>query len=282
MNFSPQRHQGTRSDLQEKIDQIQWYHEFDFGDGLRARSLAPDIAGHRKVWRFIDQQLEAVAFRGKTVLDIGCWDGYWSFFAERKGASHVLAADDITQNWSDGRGILLARDLLKSKVEIRQDLSIYQLTSLNRRFDVILCLGVFYHLLDPFFALAQIRHCCHRNSIVLLEGNLGRSGMRADEVRSAFQNCGAGESIFVPSALVFKKYLEAAYLRVQSQTWMNPRPGILRALARNLKHYRKVDTAFIDRAYTLCAPFEGVNGLHVLEPPFELKKYDDRFRSLTD
>ena len=46
---------------------------------------------HRKLWRFIEAQLDLLDFRGKTVLDIGCWDGYWSFYAERRGAREVVA-----------------------------------------------------------------------------------------------------------------------------------------------------------------------------------------------
>jgi tRNA (mo5U34)-methyltransferase len=93
------------------------------------------------------------------VLDIGCWDGYWSFHAERQGAASVLAADDVTQNWATGEGLRLAKRLLSSRVEIKQDQSVYELAQLGRTFEVILCLGVYYHLLDPFYALTQIRHC---------------------------------------------------------------------------------------------------------------------------
>src|SRR2546427_7379454 len=137
---------AVMSKLQEEIDAVIWYHEFDFGNGLVARSNTPDVAYHRRSWRFIERQLAAVDFHGKSVLDIGCWDGYWSFYAERRGAASVLASDDVTQNWADGRGLPLARELLGSNVEIRQDVSIYDLSSLNRQFDIILCLGVFYHL----------------------------------------------------------------------------------------------------------------------------------------
>ena len=71
--------------LQARIDALPWYHEFDFGGGLHARSRSPEAPGHRRVWAFIERQLDQVDFRGKSVLDIGCWDGYWSFQAERRG-----------------------------------------------------------------------------------------------------------------------------------------------------------------------------------------------------
>src|SRR5437667_8725440 len=103
--------------LQAQIDAIPWYHEFDFGNGLKARSKASDIDWHRQNWRFVEDQLAAFDFHNKTVLDIGCWDGYWSFYAERHGATRVLATDDFSQNWSGEEGLNLARQLLGSAVE---------------------------------------------------------------------------------------------------------------------------------------------------------------------
>lgn len=267
----------VESNLQERVDEIQWYHEFDFGGGLKAQSLTPDAASHRKVWRFIEQQLDNVDFHDKTVLDIGAWDGYWSFLAERKGAKYVLASDDVSQNWSDGRGLPLAKELLRSSVYIDQNLSVYDLASLNRKFDVVMCLGIYYHLLDPFYAFAQIRHCCHPSTLVLLEGNVGRVAMRADEVRYTFGD--SSLSSFVPSARALENLLKLAYLRVESQAWLRPGSFLrVRGLVQHLRRFKTISTTFIDRAFTICTPFEGVNALHTYEPPFNLGNYDNRFR----
>src|SRR5262245_8908971 len=92
-------------ELQARIDAINWYHEFDFVDGLLATAKTPDVAFHRKLWAFIRATLDTIDFAGKTVLDIGCWDGYWSFYAERRGAVHVLATDDARQNWAGDTGL---------------------------------------------------------------------------------------------------------------------------------------------------------------------------------
>jgi tRNA (mo5U34)-methyltransferase len=105
------------------------------------------------------------------VLDIGCWDGYRSFYAEKQGAKSVLATDDISQNWGGNRGLQLAKTLLGSSVETKDDVSICDLRSLGRTFDVVLCLGVCYHLVDSFYAFAQVRHCCHPNTVVVFEGD---------------------------------------------------------------------------------------------------------------
>src|SRR3954469_22034393 len=106
----------TTAEARRRIDEVEWYHDFDFGGGLAARTKSPDAEEHRRLWDFIEDQLSAIDFRGKTVLDVGCWDGYWSFHAEKRGAKSVLASDDATQNWAGSRGLMLAKELLGSRV----------------------------------------------------------------------------------------------------------------------------------------------------------------------
>ena len=275
------------SDLQARVDAVEWYHEFDFPGGVTARSHTPDVAQHRRLWRFIEAQLDHIDFRGKSVLDVGCWDGYWSFYAERRGASYVLAADDTTQNWSDGRGVLLARELLGSRIDVRQDLSVYDLASLERQFDIVMCFGVYYHLVDPFCAFAQIRRCCHPASRVLLEGDLGRSQPEVSEMQQAFDRNAPRRTMLSAPALV--GMLDAAYLRIESQVWLHAESTTARgrglrlaaALARLQERLLPVRIAWtypIDRAFTVCVPFEGESRIHAYKPPFGLAVYDPRFR----
>jgi tRNA (mo5U34)-methyltransferase len=292
-------------DWQARIDAIEWYHEFDFGNGLKA-TTKHDTEFHRQVWQFIDSQLGAIDFRGKTVLDIGCWDGYWSFYAERRGAKSVLASDDCTQNWSSGQGLLLAKELLHSRIEVNQALPIYELSSLGRRFDIILCLGVYYHLLDPFHAFAQIRHCCHSDTVVVLEGD-GIDGPRPDTI--LFNLSDHSKPIFLPTPQALQHLVQACYLSVTAQTWWpqreeqphragrlgwrwrlrmcaqalaGSRPGIA-ALARQIEppsaSLNRL-APLVNRLVTVCKPFQGTNPAHHYKPPFGLHIYDDRFRQL--
>jgi tRNA (mo5U34)-methyltransferase len=296
---------------QERIDAITWYHEFDFGNGLRTRPKRPGL--HRSIWNFIETQLGEVDFRGKTVLDIGCWDGYWSFFAERRGAASVLATDDRTQNWSNNQGIHVAKDLLGSQVEINQDLSVYELSSLNRTFDVILCLGVYYHLLDPFYALAQIRHCCHAGSLVLIEGAVAFS-LGANEVLYSLSNHAAE---FLPDIGALRQLTRAAYLEEKACAFLDPpgqptspdykpkvqappgrlgwrwrlatcqtvlsgsRPrirGMMSVIQPPPPAPPAVDKTSSRRVFMTCVPKAGRNRAHDYKPPFGLHQYDDRFR----
>lgn len=256
---------------QAQLDRVRWYHEFDFGNGLRAQPVDPHLDAHRRIWRFIERQLERIDFRGKTVLEIGSWDGYWSFQAERAGAKAVLATDDHTQNWSTSEGIWLARELLQSKIEVRQDVSIYELGSLGRSFDIIICFGVYYHLVDPFYGFTQLRHCCRPDTLLLLEGDVGHAPMHAHEARIQYR---PELAAFLPAAPLFNQMLRAAYFEIESQAFLVG-PRVPRK--RWLRPAKPVSP--LDRAFTVCRPFEGTNELHYYRPPFGLSAYDDRFRS---
>lgn len=90
---------------------------------------------------------------GKSVLDIGAWDGAYSFEAERRGAARVLSTE---HDVSDQRGFELAREALGSSVE-RQTLNLHDMTPERiGTFDLVLCLGVLYHLRDPYGGLERI------------------------------------------------------------------------------------------------------------------------------
>jgi tRNA (mo5U34)-methyltransferase len=278
-----------KSEEQAQIDAISWYHEFDFGNGLTARSRVPDVELHRTLWRSIEQQLSAVDFQDKTVLDIGCWDGYWSFYAERRGAKHVLAMDDCGQNWSDGRGLRLAKRLYGSAVEINQGLSVYELASLKRKFDVIFFFGVYYHLFDPFLAFAQIRHCCHAGSRVLTEG----SAVTGPPVKAAIFDI--FNSRFTPTTEALRYLLKAAYFSVASEVALDESTGrkrwewrfrmCVRLCARVLRgdHSGMAALALksmsVRRVFLRCIPLDGVNDVHPYRPPFGLDVYDSRYRA---
>ncbi len=269
------------SDIQRRIDAITWYHEFDFPGGAKARSKSPQVAFHRQLWAFIERTLDQVDFAGKTVLDIGCWNGYWSFYAERRGATRVLATDDATQNWAANNGLMLAKELMKSNIQTDIDVSVYNLDKLSEKFDVILCLGVYYHLVDPFYAFAQIRHRCHPKTIVILEGDVTQ-GLRknASHIDPTDHNL----PVFVPSLESLSGMLEAAYLRPRAQHLLHDlgRWRLRHRLRANLEAVTGIHGRLphrMNRALTICEPFEGSNDAHMYKPPFGLDAYDDRFKA---
>ena len=94
---------------------------------------------------------------GWTVLDIGAWHGFFSFECERRGAKRVLAVDNYAWNRFGMDEFLSARERLGSKVEY-QRLDVYDLDpAAIGQFDLVLLLGVLYHLRNPLLALEQIK-----------------------------------------------------------------------------------------------------------------------------
>jgi tRNA (mo5U34)-methyltransferase len=298
---------------QAELDAVLWYHEFDFGNGLRTQNHCHHIEDHRRIWRFIESHLSAIDFRGRSVLDIGSWDGYWSFFAEKRGARSVLASDDLNQNWSAGRGIHLAKELLGSSVEVNQNLSVYDLASLGRKFDVILFLGVYYHLHAPFPALAQIRHCCHPGTVVVIDGPVA-TALRPNEALYDFagHNCE-----WLPTVEALQQLLCATYFNSAVAGYLDPPPvplppppppapppgrlgwrwrlGMCGDALRGARADMASRLAGVlppqrveappqprqnenKRVLLTCTPHEGAVELHYYRPPFGLHAYDPRFR----
>jgi tRNA (mo5U34)-methyltransferase len=96
------------------------------------------------------------------VLDIGAWDGFFSFEAERRHAARVVATDHYAWHgtgWGTGQGkagFQLARTALNSRVE---DVDVDVMDLAPERvgaFDVVLFLGVLYHLQNPLLALEHV------------------------------------------------------------------------------------------------------------------------------
>jgi tRNA (mo5U34)-methyltransferase len=112
---------------------------------------------------------------GKTVLDIGAWDGYYSFACAQRGAKRVLAIDSFAwsgESWGTPDGFLLAREVLGlDDVVDDQVVDVMDLCPemVGGSFDVVLVLGVLYHLRDPITALERVASVCDDLLIVETE-----------------------------------------------------------------------------------------------------------------
>jgi tRNA (mo5U34)-methyltransferase len=124
-----------------------WYHNLDL-HGVRT---APDHflgdypANHFQYFAHaVPERLD-----GRSVLDVGCNGGFYSLEMKRRGAARVLGIDADPRYVEQAR---FAAATLLLDVEFRR-LSVYQVADLGERFDVVLFMGVLYHLRHPLLAL---------------------------------------------------------------------------------------------------------------------------------
>jgi len=137
------REARKRLDLSKELREKGWYHSFELPDGTSIHGV---MSLEHQVRRFAAFRLPA-DLRGKRVLDIGAWDGWFSFEAERHGAA-VTAIDCV-----EVPSFLAIHRKLASQVDYRV-LDVYQLPGAGLgRFDIVLFLGVLYHLKHPLLAL---------------------------------------------------------------------------------------------------------------------------------
>ncbi len=137
----------------EAAPAINWFHSHAFPDGETTR-------GEKSI-EVLRNEAEVV-FRhgvaGKSVLDIGAWDGWFSFEAERRGAARVMATDHYCwsgEGWGTKAGFDYAHARYGSRVET-QDMNVQQMSPQSVGvFDTVLMLGVLYHVKDPLFCLER-------------------------------------------------------------------------------------------------------------------------------
>ena len=99
---------------------------------------------------------------GWSVLDIGAWHGFFSFECEKRGAARVLAVDSYAWDRFGMDEFLSARERLGSSVEHRRA-DVHELDAEEiGQFDLVLLLGVFYHLRNPLTALECIARVTRR------------------------------------------------------------------------------------------------------------------------
>jgi tRNA (mo5U34)-methyltransferase len=134
-----------------------WHQRFQLAPGVYTPGVN-DIE-----WVLMAAQLPD-DLTGKSVLDVGTANGAAAFIAERRGADKVVAVDIYS---GERFGLFALREFLDSQVEFVRA-SIYELpTVLQERFDVVLFLGVLYHLRHPLLALDSLRSLTRE--VVLLE-----------------------------------------------------------------------------------------------------------------
>jgi tRNA (mo5U34)-methyltransferase len=157
----PPRPNGSLSDqeIRDRIASVpHWYHQIEIRPGIVTPGINRTAATLARLE--LPERCE-----GMRVLDIGVRDGFFSFELERRGAE-VVAIDYMDPA---DTGFPVARDLLGSKVEYIVD-NVYNVTPERYgTFDLVLFLGVMYHLRDPLLVLDRLWDVSNERALLALE-----------------------------------------------------------------------------------------------------------------
>jgi tRNA (mo5U34)-methyltransferase len=139
--------------LESRIAELApWFHNLDLNGTLTAPDHFLGDYPRAKFARF--KAVLPADLTGKSVLDIGCNAGFYSIEMKRRGAARVLGIDSDERYLAQAR--LASAVLGHGGIEYR-NLSIYDVAALGERFDLVIFMGVFYHLRHPLLALDLIR-----------------------------------------------------------------------------------------------------------------------------
>ena len=148
-----------------------WFHTFALAPGVYTPGIARDHGYRLPV-------LGAERFAGRSVLDIGAFDGFYSFLAEARGARRVVAVDNEQYvDWvaarfgvtlEAGAGFRAIAELTGSQVEYRR-MDALDVRELDEQFEVVLCFGILHRVTDPVAMLQGLAERLEPGGEVVLE-----------------------------------------------------------------------------------------------------------------
>jgi tRNA (mo5U34)-methyltransferase len=199
----------------DEVNSLSWFHTIDLGNGIVTPGAVPQ---NNLIMRVFDD----IEFTGKRVLDIGCWDGLWTFEAEKRGAAEVYATDISPRRDSQSaQTFKLAKEILKSDAKYFPDMPIQRVGELGVKFDVILFLGVYYHLRDPLRALGLLRNVLNDGGLIVVEGTAWYN-RRKSFATFLYHDISKDDrsNWWLPSVRCLEEWIESSFFR-KRQTYLH-------------------------------------------------------------
>lgn len=195
----------TENRLNSLISEVKWYHTFE----LHNNTIIKGRFNHKP---FLKYYGFPKSLKNQDILDVGAADGFFSFVFERRGARNVLAVDtskfdgslpidptptrkekfkkkysiyknlcekfqDVLEllNLSGLNKLLIVKDLLESNISFK-NLSIYDLDSLGKKFDLVFCGDLFKHLKNPIVAMEKLVSVTNKLCIISTNSYASKTG----------------------------------------------------------------------------------------------------------
>ena len=244
----------TQDQIRRRVTELgQWFHNLDLG-GVKT---APDhfLGDYPEVkWqRFASSVPDDLT--GKSVLDVGCNAGFYSMQMKRRGANRVVGIDTDEKYLDQAR---FAAKVSGAEIEFRK-LSVYRVGELHEKFDLVLFMGVLYHLRHPLLALDLLHE--HVVGDLLVTQSMLRGSSESIDVPPDFPFWES--ELFENEKFPSMYFVEKRYANDPTNWWI-PNRACFEAMLRSagfeiLDHPE--DEVFICRRTTLSRPFNYENEL---------------------
>lgn len=219
-----------REYLENRVSELgPWFHNYQIATNFWTNPQGTGPGANYPDWRWRAVQPLLPEISGKTCLDVGCSSGFFSLKLKELGAAHVLGIDAGEQQKAIDQA-KFAADTLQLDVEFRT-LSVYDLRQLERQFDVVLFMGVFYHLRHPLLALEAIRTVCRETLIVQTITTEHKRAANEME-RTETENVGFRSPVLTDERFPAIRFVEGA-LDGDVTCWFIPNVQALAAMLRS-------------------------------------------------
>lgn len=239
----------SQDQIRRRVAELgQWFHNLDLG-GVKT---APDhfLGDYPEVkWRrFASSMPEDLT--GKSVLDIGCNAGFYSIQMKRRGADRVVGIDTDEKYLEQAR---FAATVSGAEIEFR-NLSVYRVGELHEKFDLVLFMGVLYHLRHPLLALDLLHE--HVVADLLVAQSMLRGSSDSIEVPPDFPFWQS--ELFDNEQFPRMYFIEKRYANDPTNWWIPNRAcfeAMLRSAGFEILNHPE-DEVFICRRTKLSHPFD--------------------------
>jgi tRNA (mo5U34)-methyltransferase len=200
----------TQQAIRERVRALgPWFHNLD----LAGVATAPEhfLGDFPTVkWQGFSHALPD-DLHGMSVLDIGCNAGFYSMALKARGAERVVAIDHDPDYLAQAR---FAAEICGMAIEFRE-LSVYDVGALRERFDLVMFIGVFYHLRHPLLALDLVHEHVARDLLVFQSMQRGSNEMFDAAPDYDFSD----SAMFDEPAWPKMHFIEHAYARDPTNWW---------------------------------------------------------------
>jgi tRNA (mo5U34)-methyltransferase len=212
-----------RTDIERRIRELgEWFQNMELGGVPTAPSHFLGDYPAIKFRNFAHAIPESLA--GKTVLDIGCNAGFYSLEMKRRGATRVLGLDFDPAYLAQAR---FAAEVTGLEVEFRQ-MSVYDIAALGERFDLVIFMGVLYHLRHPLLALDLIHEHVAKDSMLFQSMQRGSQSVPQLDRDYPFRET----AIFDRSDYPVMHFVEHRYAHDPTNWWI-PNRACVEAMLRS-------------------------------------------------